>query len=89
MAYQLVSNVSLPGFELTYGSQKIGLLDAWSKKRLYIGPTSSSSGSAVVSYSPPPNCSNCSGTGCMYCQKGGKSRRRRRRLSTRRRRRSN
>ena len=91
MAYQLVSNVSLPGFELTYGSQKIGLLDAWSNKRLYIGPsttsTSSSSGSAVVSYSPPPKCSNCSGTGCMYCQKGGKSRRRR--LSTRRRRRSN
>jgi len=98
MAYQLVSNVSLPGFDLTYGSQKIGLLDAWSQKRLYIGPstTSTSSGfgswfrgssspSSVV-YPPPPSCSNCSGTGCMYCQKGGKSRRRRRRLSTRRRR---
>ena len=86
MAYQLVSDVSLPGYELTYGSQTIGLLDAWSENRLYIGPTSSSSGSAVVSYSPPPNCSKCSGTGCLYCQKGGKSRRRRRRLSTRRRR---
>jgi hypothetical protein len=39
----------------------------------------------------PPRCSNCEGRGCMYCQKGGKTRRRRlstrrRRLSTRRRR---
>jgi len=32
----------------------------------------------------PPRCSNCEGRGCMYCQKGGKTRRRR--LSTRRRR---
>ena len=84
-----------------YGSEKIGLLDALSQKRLYIGPpsttsTSSSSGSwfrkkwgpsytSPPSTTSPPRCSNCTVTGCMYCQKGGKTRRRR--LSTRRRRR--
>ena len=85
MAYQIVSNISLPGFELTYGSNTIGLLKAWNDKRLYIGPsaTSSSSGSWFRSSSssvglppapPAPRCGNCGGiTGCMQCQKGGKT----------------
>ena len=116
--YQLVSNISpyhRPEVVLIYGSEKIGLLDARSQNRLYIGPrgpgprrpsatsTSSSFGSWFrnkFSRGPypsppittsPPRCSNCEGRGCMYCQKGGKTRRRRlstrrRRLSTRRRR---
>ena len=76
MAYQIVSNISLPGFELTYGSNTIGLLKAWNDKRLYIGPsaTSSTSSSSSVSYPRAPPCGNCSGRGCMQCQKGGKTR---------------
>ncbi len=90
MSYQVVSKVALPGFELTYGSERIGLLEAWNQKRLYIGPIATSSDSGVrashsIVYPPTPPCSHCGGkTGCLYCQKsGGKSRRR---FSTRRRR---
>lgn len=77
MAYQLVSNVSLPTFELTYGRQKIGLLDAWKQNCLYIGPSTTSTSSTSSGfgswfrgssssrpsneYPPPPPCSNCGG----------------------------
>jgi len=81
MAYQLVSNVSLPGFDLTFGSQQIGLLHG--PRSVFTGPSTISTSRYGSLVRPTPSCSNCSGTGCMQCQKGGRSRRR---LSTRRRR---
>lgn len=92
MAYQIVSNISLPRYDLTYGSNTIELLKAWQEQRLYIGPSATSSsssswlkGSPSVSKTVSPPCGNCGGRfGCIACHNGGKSRRRR--VSTRRRR---
>lgn len=65
MTYHLVSNIIVPTFDLQYGRETIGLLNAWQEKRLYVGPPPSSTPPRSTPPRSTPHCSNCGGNGCI------------------------